>query len=155
MTTRALFGHSLFAALVACSATPELSQVPDASRAFEAGGGGDCLPERTGATTFAAIYGDLLGPDSVGKCANAGCHAGDSSLGMLGMGSDLAGAYAGLEKAGLIGSGEDKVEKLVAVLSPGYPKRMPFSLGSCTNRFLTTAEIDRIKSWGRSGASRD
>lgn len=148
-------------ALCSCSPAPELASAPDADRIYAA----DCPkpPETSGPDTYDAIYNELLGPKSAAQCQNPACHGGSSEQGGLKMKNTKDEAYQGMRDYGLLFPNPDagmvtedpppSVAGLVRVVIPlastGKPK-MPREL--CGNRFLSAAEIERIKRWGKAGA---
>lgn len=157
----------------ACSASPELSSRPDASRSEFAPP--PCTvaapPTAAGPATFQSIYADLLGPGSVARCTDATCHGGSTGQDGLALGETRDDCYLGLKAYGLIAPGTstdagaadvgdasatpESVLGLVDVVSPndGKPPRMPRAL--CGNRALRDEEIARIRAWGARGAPND
>jgi len=152
-----VFGSLLVAS---CSASPELRSSPDADRIFEAKC--DLPPATTGGATFTAIYTELLATGGAARCQDSTCHGGAMGQAGLSLGTDQKGAYDGLLAYGQIDPTATTTDdppatvrflfNVVKPLSTGVP-RMPKPL--CGNRPLNTAELDRIKAWGKNGAKND
>lgn len=158
------FAFAMAGVVAACSPSQGDPTLPDnnPSRVFDA----DCPKpgEAKGAATWPAIYNDLIGPKSVGRCQDPACHGGAAEQGGLRMKNTQQEAYDGMKDFGILtplkpddaGPPPDPPVQVAGILrvlvplpSTGVP-RMPREL--CGNRYLTPAEIQRIKDWGAKGA---